>query len=216
MLPDAEPHVLVINNGTAHGVSAADISLLEQALPRFTYLILSRNQGKGAALRAGVARSKSAICLFTDIDFPYEEVSVAAVYQPLNARRCEVAVGVRDAAYYQHVPPVRTVISKTLRFCTRHFLHLSVSDTQCGIKGFTDKGRQIFLNTQTDRYLFDLEFLFRAARTPGLRVLPVSVQLKPNIIFSRMNARILLNEGVNLLKIVVRNSRRLHFLRRSA
>ncbi|RTQ47599.1 glycosyltransferase [Hymenobacter gummosus] len=201
-LPDTDFTVYVVNDGSTRPPTPADIELLQQALPRFQYLSYAPNQGKGHALRHGVAQSRSPLCLFTDIDFPYTEASVAAVYQQLRQQHCDVAVGVRDATYYAGVPAVRTGISRALRFCTRYLLRLPVSDTQCGIKGFNEQGRALFLRTQVERYLFDLEFLYQAARVPGLRVEAVPVQLKPGVIFSRMNPRILLTESVNLLKII--------------
>jgi glycosyltransferase involved in cell wall biosynthesis len=201
-LPKAEFTVYVVNDGSSKPPSAADISLLQQALPRFHYLSYPVNRGKGYALRQGVAQTTGPICLFTDIDFPYQEDSVAAVYQQLCEQRCDIAVGVRDATYYAGVPALRTGISRTLRLVTRYLLRLPVSDTQCGIKGFNGRGKALFLATLVDRYLFDLEFLFHSARVPGLRVVPVQVQLKPGVVFSRMNPRILATEGFNLLKII--------------
>ncbi|AHJ95698.1 glycosyltransferase [Hymenobacter swuensis] len=203
-LPQVAFTVRVVNDGSSQPPTPADIDLLRSQLPDFHYDSYEQNQGKGYALRHGVQAAQHAICLFTDIDFPYEEQGVAAVLQTLLSQQCDVAVGSRNEAYYQHVPAARTAISRSLRFCTQHLLRLPVSDTQCGIKGFNQAGKALFLQTQVNRYLFDLEFLYWAARIPNLRVLPVQVQLKPGIIFSRMNFRLLLTEGYNLLRIIRR------------
>jgi glycosyltransferase involved in cell wall biosynthesis len=196
-------HLYLINDGSG-GVSAEDVKLLQEHLPHFTYLTYPLNRGKGYALRTGIAQVKEPLCLFTDIDFPYEETSVAKVYEALRAGQCDVAVGTRDEAYYAQVPASRVFISKMLRRSTRFLLGLAVSDTQCGLKGFNERGRAVFLRGQIDRYLFDLEFIFLASRSSEkLRVLPVPVRLKPNIIFSRMSPKILLNESGSFLKILV-------------
>ncbi|QJX47333.1 glycosyltransferase [Hymenobacter taeanensis] len=212
-LPEADFTVYVVNDGSSKPPTEADIALLRSALPQFHYLSYNENRGKGYALRYGVQQAHNPYCLFTDIDFPYQEDSVAAVFRKLADQHYDIAVGARDDAYYAEVPAIRTGISRTLRFCTRYLLRLPVSDTQCGIKGFNAKGKVLFLQTQVDRYLFDLEFLFRSARIPQLRVAAVPVQLKPGIIFSRMNPRVLATEGFNLLKIIGKNSRRLNSLR---
>ncbi len=178
--------------------------LLRAHLPQFTYLQYPINHGKGYALRTGVKQVLEPLCLFTDIDFPYEEASVAAVYEALRAGRGDVVVGTRDEAYYARVPKGRVLISKTLRRSTRLLLGLAVSDTQCGLKGFNQRGRAVFLNGQIDRYLFDLEFIFLASRpVAGLQVIPLPVRLKPGIIFSRMSPRILLAESGSFLKILL-------------
>ena len=75
----------------------------------------------------------------------------------------DVAVGVREEAYYAQIPPARRWVSRLLRRLIRHVLRLPVDDTQCGLKGFNETGRHLFLRT-TKRYLFDLEMLFMAAR----------------------------------------------------
>lgn len=168
----------------------ADLALLRTHLPQFTYLHYPGNHGKGYALRTGVKKVQESLCLFTDIDFPYEETSVAAVYEALRAGRGDVVVGMRDESYYAHVPLSRMMISKVLRRSTQLLLGLAVSDTQCGLKGFNRRGQAVFLHGQTDRYLFDLEFVFLASRpAAGLQVIPVPVRLKPGIVFSRMSPK---------------------------
>lgn len=205
LLPEsARPvHLYLINDGSA-AVTEADVAFLRPRLPYFTYLTYTENRGKGYALRTGVSQVTEPICLFTDIDFPYEETSMAVVYETLRTGRCDVAVGTRDEAYYAQVPTGRVVISKLLRRSTGLLLGLPVSDTQCGLKGFNQAGREVFLRGRIDRYLFDLEFIFLASRAgTRLRVRPVPVRLKPGIIFSRMNPKILLNEGGSFLKILL-------------
>lgn len=206
LLPPATVlHLYVVNDGAPTGVQDADIDLLRQALPdQFTYLAYPLNQGKGHALRTGIAQVTEPYCVFTDIDFPYQEHSVADLYELLLSSGADVVVGVRDDAYYAAVPPARRRVSRLLRRLTRHLLRLPVEDTQCGLKGFNTAGRQLFLRTTTKRYLFDLEMLFLAARDARLRVTSVAVELKPNIVFSRLNPRILLTESVNFARILGR------------
>ncbi|MBO2008321.1 glycosyltransferase [Hymenobacter negativus] len=204
LLPaDVSVHLYLINDGSV-GLAEADLALLRAHLPQFTYLHYPVNHGKGYALRTGVTQVQEELCLFTDIDFPYEEASVAAVFETLRTGRADVAVGTRDESYYAHVPQARVLISKTLRRSTRLLLGLAVSDTQCGLKGFNQRGRAVFLHGQIDRYLFDLEFIFLASRpAAGLRVEPVAVRLKPGVIFSRMSPKILLAESGSFLKILL-------------
>lgn len=203
-LPEAEPHLVLVNDGSARGITDDDIARLRAALPHLTYVSYDHNQGKGQALRTGVRHCQHALCLFTDIDFPYEEASMARVYRVLAAGQADVVAGMRDSQYYSHVPTARVAISRTLRFMTRQLLRLPVSDTQCGLKGFNERGKVLFLSSQTKRYLFDLEFLYLGARQPDLRVQAVQVQLKAGVVFSRMPLQVLANEGYSLLKILLR------------
>ena len=154
-------------------------------------------------MRAGVAQAHNPLCVFTDIDFPYEETSIATLYQVLQGDGVDIAAGVRDSSYYAAVPAARIVISRSLRFLTKRLLNLPVNDTQCGLKGFNAKGKALFLRSQTNRYLFDLEFLYLAGRQRALRVQAVPVRLKPNVVFSRMSPQILLTEGRSFIKLLL-------------
>ncbi|MET4107941.1 glycosyltransferase [Hymenobacter sp. UYP22] len=201
-------HLYVVNDGAGADVTEADMDVLRSALPgRFTYLTYTTNQGKGHALRKGMAQVQEPYCLFTDIDFPYQEHSMAAVYNKLIDSGADIVVGVRSNAYYAQVPPARRRVSRMLRRVTRYVLRLPVEDTQCGLKAFNSTGRALFLRTTTQRYLFDLELLFLASRIRHLRVLAQPVELKPGVIFSRLNPRILLTETGNLVRILSRRHR---------
>jgi glycosyltransferase involved in cell wall biosynthesis len=201
LLPGTLLHVYLVNDGAQHGITDQDIKLLQDTLPQFTYISYPENRGKGYALRQGVSQTTGEYCIYTDIDFPYTEQSLVHVFNALRKEKADIAVGVRDENYYSNVPPARVKISKTLRFFARKLLLLPVSDTQAGLKGFNQKGKAIFLETEIDRYLFDLEFLFEAARNPELKIHPVKVALKPGIVFSKMNSKILMTEGYSFARL---------------
>ena len=201
LLPETELFIYLVNDGSTKVISAEKIQFLQEKLTNFTYLPYSENRGKGYALRFGVAETKNEYCIYTDIDFPYTEESLAAIYHALVQEKQDIAVGIRDENYYSNVPATRAKISKTLRFFTKKLLHLPVSDTQAGLKGFNSKGKKVFLQTHIDRYLFDLEFLFAAAKDAKLRIKPVKVALKPGIVFSKMNSKILVTEGYSFVKL---------------
>ena len=150
---------------------------------------------------AGVAAADAPICLYTDVDFPYTTNSIMDLLQQLTSAQFDIAAGVKNKNYYKHVPPFRRFISKLLRACTGFVLRLKVADTQCGLKGFNEKGKELFLSTTIDRYLFDLEFIFLASRNNTIDIKPVEIELKENIQFSSMRAGILFTEAGNFLKI---------------
>jgi glycosyltransferase involved in cell wall biosynthesis len=193
--------IILVNDGTPEGVSARELETLERELPQFLYLDLPENQGKGAALREGVARSEAPVCIFTDVDFPYTLASLEKIFFPLYNGDLDVAIGIKDASYYAHLPAGRVRISRFLRWLARTFLRISISDTQCGLKGFNAKGRAIFLQTTIKRYLADLEFIFLVDRASEVKMKPFEVKLREGVIFSRVNLRILLTEGWNFFRV---------------
>lgn len=191
----------IVNDGSSKGDVDAAVSQISEHVPNLVYLTYHPNQGKGNALRVGVAATQASIVIYTDIDFPYQEESLLAVYNQLLANAGDVVIGVRPMSYYEKVPPARRAISKVLRFFIKLFIRIPTTDTQAGIKGFNDRGKAVFLQTTIKRYLFDMEFIYLSARKK-LKIYCQPVHLREGVIFSHMNWRVLLTEGFNFLRIL--------------
>ncbi|MFA1770972.1 glycosyltransferase [Rufibacter glacialis] len=205
--PDLALHLILVNDGSTRGILPTDVAFLQDHLRHFTYLHHEANQGKGFAVRRGVQASENPLCLYTDIDFPYTLESMAKIINGLMQAEADILAGVRETEYYAQVPPIRIKISQALQLLTKHLLHLPINDTQCGLKGFNQKGKQVFLKTKTNRYLFDLEFIYLLSKAPSRpSIQPVTVELKPEVTFSRMDAKILFQESFSFLKILFRSS----------
>jgi glycosyltransferase involved in cell wall biosynthesis len=201
------PRLVLVNDGSDTAETRTGIRTLSEAMPDAAIVEYEANRGKGHALRRGVAEASTDYVIFTDVDFPYSHESFMRIWEALAAGS-DVAIGHRDASYYAHVPFVRRVISRSFRFVVERTFRLRTSDTQSGLKGFNARGRDYFLATRTDRYLFDLEFVHACSRDPRLRLTPVPVELNPGVTFRRMSPRVLFLELVNLLRIWARRSDR--------
>ena len=171
------------------------------SIANFQYIENKENRGKGYAIRCGMTKASGDYIIYTDIDFPYSVDSTVAIYNQLMLDKCDVAAGVKDKAYYKDVPKMRKVISKGLQFFTKTLLSLPISRTQCGLKGFKKSIKYLFLETTIDRYLFDIEFL-RNAYKKKYKVVPIPVVLNENVVFRKMNYKILLPEILNFVKLL--------------
>ena len=80
-----------------------------------------------------------------------------------------------------------------------NLLRLQVTDSQCGLKGFDNAGKSIFLETKIERFLFDLEFLLLAKNR--VTVTPVPVVLREGVVFSKVGWKILATEGRNFIRL---------------
>jgi len=199
----AELPVTLVDDGSSRGVAAADREILLRGLGSVEWLTHEVNRGKGAALRTGVA-ARAGACLITDVDLPYTVESMAAACRALQAG-ADVVLGHRRMDYYARVPFARRVISRSFRWVLRNVMRFPISDTQCGLKGFGEQGRSLFLRTTIDRFLFDMEFVMLVSRRKDLRTEVVKARLNEGVRFSRMNYRILLRESVNFLKVALRS-----------
>ncbi len=147
--------------------------------------------------------SNSDFSMFTDVDLPYTLESMIAVADVILQGDCDLAVGIRDEAYYSNLPRFRVRLSKALRSAVGFFFSLPVNDTQAGLKGFSKKGKEVLMQTTISRYLFDLEMIFLAGRI-DVKVKSVPISLRGKIDASNMKPGILLTEFFNFLKIVGR------------
>lgn len=190
----------LVNDGHPNGIRPAVLDQLPTLIPGIRLVTYEENRGKGYALRQGVKATDADIYLITDADFPYTMDSMVAVVNHL-VQHGGIAAGNRDLSYYSHVPAFRRFLSKSLRWMLRNLLRLQVTDSQCGLKGFDNAGKAIFLQTTIDRFLFDLEFLLLAKT--HVDVTPVPVELRQGVVFSKVGWKILATEGRNFLKLFI-------------
>ena len=199
----ADVELIVVFDGANQHIVPSQLAFLKSKIPGINLIEYEQNHGKGYATRQGVTVATGDIIIYTDIDFPYQTRSIIDIFNTLKNREADIAVGIKGEDYYDHVPYLRRLISKYLRVLTRFFLSLPVTDTQCGLKGFTQEATSVFLDTTIDRYLFDLEFLRNAYRSKKFRIKPVVVHLNENVHFRKMNYSILIPEIRNFLRILL-------------
>lgn len=84
------------------------------------------------------------------------------------------------------------------------FPRLKVKDTQSGLKGFNQRGKQIFLKTQIAAFLFDMEFLVLASNDVTIKVDWIYLQVRDGVHFSGMKLKTIITELINFIRIWVR------------
>lgn len=205
-MPRLRFEFIMVNDGSTsdlyhqekHKIMASHIRLIEY----------SPNQGKGEALRRGVAEATGELIIYTDIDFPYTQESIRRVIDILLSGQRDVVIGIKDRDYYAHVPAFRRYVSKMLRFFVRLFFRIPTDDFMCGLKGFSRKAKPVFLQTGIDRYLFDLEFMFLLSHHPEITTTTEEIHLKENIQFRKMNPQIIRTELRDLFRILIDSYRK--------
>jgi glycosyltransferase involved in cell wall biosynthesis len=202
LAPDFQFRIILVNDGSVRHVEEAHFAQLAKKLPAFIPLSYAENRGKGHAIRRGAALADAPYVVFTDIDFPYQEEDLIAMVQKLAQESADIVVGVRAGNYYHNAPPWRVLISKTLKLMIRSLLQVKITDSQGGLKGFSQQGLELLRSTQIDRYLFDLELIKLASRRNDIKMLPLVVHLKPQVVFAPVGLAILRREFRNFLKVL--------------
>jgi glycosyltransferase involved in cell wall biosynthesis len=135
-----------------------------------------RNEGKGAAVRRGLAAARGRSVLFTDADMSTPIDQLDEMLHRLDAG-ADIVVGSRasDGATVSAKSKLRALLSWVLQLIVSTALPTKVRDTQCGFKLFRREVAHELARVQTiDGFSFDLELLF-VARKWGLRVDEVGV-----------------------------------------
>ncbi len=201
LLPKININLIIVNDGSTKNVTDAKINFLKSKISSFQFIDNVKNNGKGFTLRTGIKASKGLIQIYTDIDFPYELIHIKEIYEILSSNKADIVSGVRKQNYYQHLSPQRWLASKMSQFLNRVFLKLPFNDTQSGIKGINRKGRFVFLRTTISRYLADTEFLALAAKTKRIKMIPLEVSLRDNIVLSKMSFKTFMREFRNFITV---------------
>jgi len=202
-LPDLKTQLTLVVDGPSKFTDKTNLSRIKSQLPDCNIIVNPENHGKGHALRTGVQSIAEGLILFTDVDFPYRVESMLKVAEELQ-KGTDVVLGYREQSYYEKVPAFRKGLSKLFRWSLVNILKLKISDTQCGLKGFNATGREIFLSTTINRFLFDLEFVKYSSSKKNVSIQSVKVSLRDEVVFSTMNIKILLKEAFNFLWILTK------------
>lgn len=197
-----------MNDGSKTGIHPEDIALLDQEIGGFTYINSQINQGKGGALRDAVRQTTGKWVIYTDADYPYIIANAVEMFRLLSTNAADIVVGVRDEQYYDQLPIGRKIFSLSLKLMNYLFFpQLKVKDTQSGLKGFNQKGKEIFLKTRIPAFLFDMEFLVLASQNPEIRIQWIYVKAREGIVFSTMRAKTIMTELLNFASILFRREK---------
>ncbi|MCC5916567.1 MAG: glycosyltransferase family 2 protein [Cryomorphaceae bacterium] len=202
-LPEVEISIILVNDGANYGIENYMVKNLTNSIPLFIYLENNKNMGKGYTLRKGVEQAKGDYIIVTDIDFPYTNNSFINLFNELKNNNLDICLGVRSEAYYNNIPAQRTKLSKSLRLITKKLLKLPVDDTQCGLKGFNKIGKKVFLQTKTNSYLYDIEFIYLASRDNSIAIGSEVVLLKNETKIPNVKISLLFRELLNFSKLIL-------------
>lgn len=193
---------VLVNDGSERNIDQQKIHSIRDRLGNFSYQSYAVNKGKGYATRCGVKAADSEFVIYTDIDFPYRDEDLALVYNSLLGGS-DLVIAKRSAQYYQQISKRRTWISQKFKGLVKLLFRIPTTDTQAGLKGLSQVGKNVLLQTTINRYLFDLELVKLSARA-DIKIVEIPVELKDGVELSDVSYKILFTELFNLIKIFFR------------
>ena len=141
---------------------------------------LSKNKGKGYAVKQGMLRAQGQYRFFTDADLPYELSCFLTAIDAFNSYGCDMVIGDRDLPESfggSGLSCVKRIGGIIFSAVVNGLLKIDIKDPQCGFKGFTgDTAKKIFLKSNVCGYAFDVE-IFILARELNLYIQRIPVTL---------------------------------------
>ncbi len=206
--------LVLVDDGSADDTVAVAVAAAASLGLHARVLELGMNQGKGAAVRAGMLAATARSRVFVDADLSVEIKDLLRCFEALEGG-ADVAFGTRAHAESRlpHTQPAHRVLSgRTYNLLLRTLGLTDERDTQCGMKGFTSEAAEaVFAPLHTMRFGFDVEALARAVRG-GWTVVAVPVTWS-HVEASRVR---LLRDGLSMGASAITIRRRLDREARSA
>jgi dolichyl-phosphate beta-glucosyltransferase len=166
--------VIVVDDGSPDATAAA-----ARAGGADRVLTLVPNQGKGAAVRAGVLEATGRTIAFIDADLSYAPEQLLGLLAEVESG-WDMVVGSRrhiETTTLVRTGRLREAGGRAINALTMAVLLGQYRDTQCGIKAFrSDAARLMFSRARVDRFAFDVE-LFHLAERYRLSLTEVPVAL---------------------------------------
>jgi len=169
--------VIVVDDGSQDDTVAL-VEKVGVGHPAVRVVRLETNQGKGAAVCAGMKRARGEYRLFADADGATPMAEIERLDQALDAG-ADVAVGSRafinagvqiKRRWYRHV------MGRTFHGLVALLSVRGVRDTQCGFKLLDGEvARRLFAELTIERFAYDVELVW-LARRHGYRVVEVGVR----------------------------------------
>jgi dolichyl-phosphate beta-glucosyltransferase len=166
--------IVVVDDGSSDRTAEVARESAPAAGVPVEVVVLPRNRGKGAAIRAGVARTRGERVLVSDADLstPIEEwprLRDAGAPVAIGSRALDERMVRRRQAWY------RRTLGKLFNRLVRVLSVPGIRDTQCGFKLFDgDAARALFAEARIDRFAWDVEIL-ALARARGLTIAEIPV-----------------------------------------
>lgn len=173
-----EFEILVVDDGSQDATSKVVEEFGDESI---RLLRLPGNQGKGAALRQGIAKTRGRRVFFLDADLPYSLDFLEKGLELLRSGQADAVIGARNLAgssYDPSYPRLRVWSGNLFSRLVGFLLPLDIYDTQCGFKGFRgDVVRQAVGLTEASGYTLDIELLL-LLRVWEMRIQPLPVRLE--------------------------------------
>jgi glycosyltransferase involved in cell wall biosynthesis len=168
--------IVVVDDGSTDGTRNILRDLQKQK--KITLILHENNQGKGAAIRSGMAHASSDLVLIQDADLEYDPRDYPALLQPIHEGLADVVYGSRFLGGPRR--PIlfwNMVANRILTFTTNILYNNILTDMETGYKLFK---REVLtgIHIRARRFDFEPEFTAKILKKK-VRIYEVPIRFTP-------------------------------------
>lgn len=160
--------IIVVDDGSTDGTKAK-----LKKFPGIKALFLPKNQGKGAAIRAGLKQAGGDYVLIQDADWEYDPQDIPALLKPVLEGKAEVVYGSRFIGPHKNMLFWHWLGNQLLSLLTNLLFNTTLSDMEVGYKLIPVKLLKS-LRLESDRFGFEPEVTAKILRR-GVRIFEVPI-----------------------------------------
>ncbi len=168
-----DKEIIVVDDKSTDG-SAGIVAALAKEWPEIRHVFQPVNQGKGAAIRRGIAEARGEIVLIQDADLEYDPHEYPKLIQPIVDGHADVVFGSRFEGYPRRVMLYwHRLGNNLLTFLSNCTTNLDLTDMETCYKVFRRDVIQS-INLKSDRFGIEPEVTAKLARR-GYRIFEVPI-----------------------------------------
>ena len=159
--------IIIVNDGSLDST----VKVVEEYKKNNPDLILkistlSKNMGKGMAVKKGIEVAENDIIMFFDADLSYEPSNIKKALSYFENPDIDIVIGDRNLKESEIINPpplLRRLSGKIYAWLVGKFMLQGITDSQCGFKVFRkEAAKKIFKKITIPRFGFDVELLYIA------------------------------------------------------
>jgi len=165
-IPDFADEIIVVDDGSKD--NTAEVAKKYGA----NIIRLKENQGKGAAMNAGMKEATGDIIVFIDADGQHNPEEITKLLKPILQDEADFVIGSRLIKVQGKRPLIRKISNFLSTSLIRLKLGINVKDTQSGFRALK---REFLPEIESKRYEVETELLIKAVKK-GARVKEVPAE----------------------------------------
>ena len=165
-----EVEVIVVDDGSSDGTDKVLTALSDSTVRILTHSV---NQGKGAAIRTGMANARGDLLLIQDADLEYDPADWQRLLEPILRGKARVVYGSRFTGERMNMLPMHWIGNRFLSLVTNLLYSSTMSDMETCYKLFD---RQVLegITIESDKFDFEPEITAKVLRR-GFRIYEVPI-----------------------------------------